>query len=355
MNPFAIEQDRFGEAMRFLIEMYYMPSQERLFEIFGLTIPNFFPCVFYDGENAIQYRYTDYMFLQGFEYFRHFMSLFHKECANSINCHFNIVGFDHEINNVSDPSNRNFSVTRKQVSAMYSKTPDEQRVYEIWQQGLYEFPRIFNVDMLMKDSKEEVKKIFSGVQYPPAHYERYHVLGITEFGKLLRIPILSEYLNWQSEINYPKDFPDDIPVIIKSPGHPDSRNLIQFVQAFFVKFQAIFGSYDRVKICKYQPCSKLFYVGRIGKEFCSNQCRMRYNAEGQSAEVRLCRERQNQWLRHWINNRKIKYSFNPLPNHIQKSDCTNCASPVATPLCPVLEKRNKEMFAEVRSQRSLIM
>lgn len=355
--------------MEILLDIYYLlktskddrliPDDFRykLVDLCGLTIPNFYPCIIYDGEDAIQYRYTDALFFRAdyLRYFLHFMDILHKECTTESYHHFDIAGYDYEVHNVNDATDLHFPSRRKDLEAMYRIPSAEHHINcvqqeKVWGSAIDQW----NMDMLMKEAKEEVKELFSRVEYSPVRHERFRVLGISEFGKLLRIPIPEKH-GWKLEMTFvrdhPEDYPEDIPIIIKSPGHPDSRTFIQFVQAFFVKYQAVFGSFDRLRVCKYKPCSKLFHAGRLGREFCGNQCRMRHNAECQPKAARLCRERQNNWLRYWVNSRKIKYSLTPVPDHVQKSDCMDCPKQVRTGQCPVLQKRNKKMFAELKGQR----
>ena len=175
----------------------------------------------------------------------------------------------------------------------------------------YEVPDLLEkIKLTFRKAHKKQNEIFSKVRYAPEYYERFHVLGITDFGELQTKIFEGE---WRYILDI-KGF-NERPGIIESPGHPVCRDFIKFVQAFFVKYQAVFGSFDRVKICRYEPCSKLFHVGRLGKEFCSNTCRAGHNTESEPKEVyRHCRERQNAWLRYWLDHKGITIA----PDHVKK-------------------------------------
>jgi hypothetical protein len=84
---------------------------------------------------------------------------------------------------------------------------------------------------------------------------------------------------------------------IHSPGHSDALAFPDFIQGMLIGFQSVFGSFERIKICKYRPCGKLFIEKRSGKrDFCNPTCKTRYNVSLQSPSKRLCRIRQNAWL-----------------------------------------------------------
>ena len=82
-----------------------------------------------------------------------------------------------------------------------------------------------------------------------------------------------------------------------SPGHSDAPGFPDFIQGMLIGFQSVFGSFERVKVCKYKECRRLFIEKRSGKrDFCNPTCKKRYNDTLQSPSKRLCRIRQNAWL-----------------------------------------------------------
>lgn len=85
--------------------------------------------------------------------------------------------------------------------------------------------------------------------------------------------------------------------IYYSPGHSDALAFPDFIQGMLIGFQSVFGSFERVKLCKYRECRRLFIEKRSGKrDFCNPTCKKRYNDSLQSPSKRLCRIRQNAWL-----------------------------------------------------------
>jgi hypothetical protein len=127
---------------------------------------------------------------------------------------------------------------------------------------------------------------------------------------------------------------------IYSPGfYAKSVRLIDAVIYLLIKYQYLFGSFERVKVCK--QCNKLFFEKRLGaKEFCGGLCRKHYNDILQVPEIRHCRDRQNQWL---ANKSKMIPSVSML-YRVQKENCAECDGTKKSGECPALIKKNKKAF-----------
>lgn len=123
---------------------------------------------------------------------------------------------------------------------------------------------------------------------------------------------------------------------IYSPGFSaKSISLTDAVIYLLIRYQYLFGSYERVKACK--QCGNLFFEKRLGsREFCSGLCRKNYNDSLQMPAKRLCRERQNQWTIYKFKN--IRGC--PRPYRLQKDDCNKCDGVTASGKCPALMKKN---------------
>jgi hypothetical protein len=110
------------------------------------------------------------------------------------------------------------------------------------------------------------------------------------------------------------------------------------VKYILVKYQYLFESFERIKICK--QCEKLFVEKKLGAgEYCGGTCRKRHYDSLQPEEKRLCRERQNAWIRY----RRLFHDW-PRVFTLQKDDCLNCPGTVESGRCPVLIRKNKRGF-----------
>jgi hypothetical protein len=349
--------------MKTLLDIYYWlkthKKSEKIFhsigvkfvKLFGLTIPNFFPCLLFDmhGDRFrgnIRYRNgTKRIEMDNLDYFINAMDRFCEECKNNTAKHFEVIRYDPEIRNTKDPFASNIP-RRKDIKAIYCPDVPEPLVHYVDMTKLFHED---NPESKAANLLEKTREAFSGIRkYAPEYYGIFHVLGVTEFGRFFRVPVFSEQSNWKVAYKSRRVRPDDKPFFIKSPGHPDSKYFSQYFQSFFIKYQFVMGSFEEIKICKH--CNKLFHRMRSDQDFCSAQCRHAYHIESQPEPVRLCRERQNGWLRYWLNNENIVYKFPPSPNHVNKMDCMACMQPAPTGSCPSMRKRNQKAIDEFERQ-----
>jgi len=83
---------------------------------------------------------------------------------------------------------------------------------------------------------------------------------------------------------------------ISSPGYSNSQ--VYFIEVFkyiLVKYVTLFGSLNRIKICR--RCNSLFFEKKYGYGiYCNDYCRVNFNVAAEKKEVYNCRARQNKWL-----------------------------------------------------------
>jgi hypothetical protein len=127
------------------------------------------------------------------------------------------------------------------------------------------------------------------------------------------------------------------------------NRFLDLLQYFFVKYIDVFESFDRIALCYYKPCGKLVYKIRYGKrKFCCDKCKSENHKALQDNDKRLCKEKQNAWIR-----RKFTFEFTTRhkneirekPYTVLKSKCDKCNGPVDKGgLCPILRDLNEKAF-----------
>jgi hypothetical protein len=159
----------------------------------------------------------------------------------------------------------------------------------------------------------------------------------------------NHFESFRIRVHYSDDDPDsdDDPGVfrlergsrISSLGYfTPKAGFIHVIKYLLVKYQYLFGSFERIKICK--QCEKLFIEKQLGAGmYCGGTCRKRHYDSLQPKEKRLCRERQNWWIRY-------RHLFHRWPRGftLQKDDCLNCPGTVESGRCPLLIKKNKRIF-----------
>lgn len=123
----------------------------------------------------------------------------------------------------------------------------------------------------------------------------------------------------------------EIPHIYSASCH----RFIQIIRSLYIIYQIEFGSYDRIKLCAY--CKKMFLEKKKGAAvFCNGRCRKKDYDDRQPLEKKLCRERQNAWIRNRFLGRPVQAYY------AGKHECLNCGSPVKSGECPVILEKNKD-------------
>jgi len=131
--------------------------------------------------------------------------------------------------------------------------------------------------------------------------------------------------------------------VITSPPPSEQTSFCDAIRYVIAKYYTVFGSFNRIKICKSDTCERSFIEKKIGsKLFCSNKCRMEYNATHQPQDTLNCRNRQNQWIRNKLGRRDVELGI--IPDHVHKEECDECREPMESGQCPVLIRRNANLM-----------
>jgi hypothetical protein len=133
-----------------------------------------------------------------------------------------------------------------------------------------------------------------------------------------------------------------------------NSTFLGLIRYYFAKYIVVFESFDRITQCEYEPCKKLIFDIRSGRRrFCSDLCRKRFHDALQDNDKRLCREKQNVWIRRKMTPEIIsRYPLPRVPGTIYRDDCQRCNGPVAKGgLCPALPYYNKKLFAALEKDK----
>jgi len=136
-------------------------------------------------------------------------------------------------------------------------------------------------------------------------------------------------------------FPDTNPTkrTVSSPGYLNKEtDFFDVIKYILVKYFSLFGSFDRIKVCK--NCNRMFLEKKYGYSiYCSDKCRVNFNVASEPKEIIRCRARQNRWL-----GRKLL-----TPDTIKKDDCENCQeqkSKLKGGTCPKVQEKNKKALSK---------
>lgn len=208
--------------------------------------------------------------------------------------HFNITGIE------------NTSLT----SIDYSSCMDNERTGKF-----ISFRDISKSTMKAINKQTTINSISNDISFTSEGYMIFTIEPLLEFGRYLLL------LEPQEELFYQ----------IPSINFLSWTSLISLIRAVLVSFHLSFGSFERLKLCK--KCQKMFFEKRKGaREFCSNSCRVMFNAATESEDKRLCRQRQKKYLQY-----HDSYSF-----PIYKDACAGCTMPVESGKCQVVLVRTAD-------------
>ena len=181
-------------------------------------------------------------------------------------------------------------------------------------------------------NQKEVRMTPSDVSIRSVNYRIMDVQSVSEFGTSL---LLTE----------PQEDPR---YSIPSINFSSWSSFVQIVRAILVNFHFAFGNFERIKTCSY--CRRLIFAKNVKKKsFCSPKCKTNFNRESESRENRLCRERQNAWLRYKV----VRLSKRFHAGRVTKSDCEGCGLCPKSGECQVLKKLNKEAFRMMKTSAPL--
>ena len=315
MLRFTVEQRNFSEAMKFLIDLYYRvqnTDQKQWFskqvidsvsKILGLTIPNFYPCLYFQGYSFFRYRDKNekISLLKGhLTVFIEFMDAIAKDIDKGIYEIFEIKGLVKETRQWfnSEDYLRFFKTDNAEVQDAAGKTTCKI---------VPSLPAGAGVN-----AKSKFIELRSNALNRPSYQFESFQVSVNSASHL--------YENfWEEEGGK-----------ISAPGYikPDA-SFLHVIKFILIKYQHLMGSFERLKLCRY--CGKIFFEKRIGsKEYCSASCRKKFNDALQMPEVRLCRERQNAWIRY-----KYENIVNcPRVYYLQKDECEKCSGEKKGGNCP---------------------
>jgi hypothetical protein len=339
MARFTEEQSRFAEAMKLLISLYHKlksldpssfkpqvgpipwfsePLISELAEIFYQTIPNFSPCLYSVKYSSYRYRSKDesiFVTTGAFQDFIAAMDALKEDISRKVTICF-------KVSEMITESHEKVDGLKK------SRRPHKLQSKAVGRCKVTILPDIENNSLA--PAPEKIRNFLDtyhqDLNKTPSSFDSF-VLGLHD-SRLFDVATANYDLYSDNEGRWQ----------IFSPGYSKSRiSISDAIIYILAKYQWLFESFERVKICK--QCEKLFLEKRLGiREFCGGTCRKRYNDSLQAPEKRLCRERQNQWIAYKY------YNFPGLPPvfRLQKNDCAKCDGTAESGKCPVLTKKNRK-------------
>jgi len=181
---------------------------------------------------------------------------------------------------------------------------------------------------------ERETEVRNHMEITAVNYRLFHVQAISSFGTLL---LRQEP---QEEPSY----------AIPSVKFQSWISFVQMVRSILVNFHFSFGGFHRIKTCR--QCGKLMFEkkGR-SKFYCSKECAKKHSDASQPATMRLCRERQNTWIRSQYHMNKNWGRADLEPETIKKKDCEKCKRHVDEPEggdCALLYRKNLEAYKNMR-------
>ncbi len=254
MARFTTEQKKFSEAMKLLINLYYRfleTGKEEWFsdatiqlvaKIFDLTIPNFSPCLYIREYSKFRFRGSN----EGIRIsevhihdFLKFMKAIHTDISNRIPGFFEF-------------SER---IVRTQVRANLNTLPPVEQIESVEHNKIKNMKGCKIIPPIPKEADTETLAEYlhtrnMTLNEQPDEYESFRLL-VTRDSAL------------------DKEFLLEDGATISCPGYlkPEIsfRSAVKYI---LVKYQFLFGSFERIKICK--QCEKLFVEKKLGaREYCS--------------------------------------------------------------------------------------
>lgn len=153
---------------------------------------------------------------------------------------------------------------------------------------------------------------------------------------------------------------DDSPV--ENPQDSAETSFIKAIRYIIIKFAALHGSLDRIKVCL--NCGRFLFERKSkSQKFCQNKkkCENQYKKKLAKAGTIAapCRKRQNEWIDYTLRNHAacdalIKRSTGHKPVHVKIADCLRqCSTVRKVPggACPVLRKNNEPIFSRLEKYR----
>jgi hypothetical protein len=321
---FSDEQKNFRDAMIIMIGLYYLIKDAKdndeyflsesvirlLAKLFHKTIPNFSPCIYYPVVESFCHRadhdrinLTDRpLTIEGLKGFYKFMDIMEALREDLRNGTFDLVMINHA--HYESNVRRDLRDLPSKFSQSAPNIINKLRDHS-WMTSHIPIGSKYKIKRMKDDFKISIKpsSYFVDVHLnePPPYYDSFYV----------------QY-NWESHFfaSLGKRKHETIEYI---PAIQGSIFFIDIIKYILVKYTALFGSFERIKICK--NCGKIFYEKKHGhKIFCSTLCRAHFHVESEPQNIYRCRARQNQWSGRKLPKITTLY-VEPLT--ITKGDCEN--------------------------------
>jgi hypothetical protein len=356
-HSFFIKEDPF----------FIKPVIMLLARLFHKTIPNFSPCEFFSNPPFFHYR-------RALE-FIHFEKPIGK--SNPFQEFIEIV--DALKSGLDIPNLFNITkVTREYYAYKKSKIRAHRKDYEMAvdsgpdyrgphkeigkHENENEYPWVYGADPknIERGSKSAISD-FPWMNYDDTMGHIHKLTYVKEDVNCRIMPIINGLSDYTSEtvlkdLNAPPPYYDlikftCIPIsisryfrpsevvssIVSSPGYlKEKTDFIDVIKYILVKYVSLFGSFNRIKVCK--NCGKLFLEKKYGHGiFCNTLCRVNFHIESEDKNIFRCRARQNRWAERNLTR----------PYNVQKGDCRGCINhPVAEKIpkggkCALLLDKNK--------------
>jgi len=218
-------------------------------------------------------------------------------------------------------------------------------------------PQIQGYSLIGKRWKR-VESSKKGVKIISVPHRVYEVRPRTEFGhRLLWTEFTIHHL--------------EHPISDHDPLHDRGRNyyevpsiksygmsyFLRIARSLLVDYHIELGNFERIKVCEYDQCNKLFVEERAGRaRFCSKDCQRKFK---QASPKYRCWNRQTAWIRRLGGEvgsrvRKLgsRYDDDTLTAYKPKRksisidhDCEGCATCPIGKKCPTLKKKNEKLLS----------
>ncbi|HOS46661.1 MAG TPA: hypothetical protein PLQ69_09310 [Paludibacter sp.] len=367
MARYTSEQDKYYQGMKLLIDLYYSYKSlgdksdiapefiEKYIQIFRILLPGFDSFICIERKRLITFLYN-----RG-------DGINVEKPSNSI-----ISYFEELIQSIDHQENKHFqSITLlgETVRSAMGNSKSNNKPHEFFfheelipkniasQQKMYrltarsktsldkkKIDKLITPQQVMEWGDEIDKEIY----YPPYKHQTYEVEVVSAFGRKI--------VDYEAMLRRYNTVLVGIPYV-HAPGYDKQIKFYEFLNGAFFGFHVAFGSFNRIKLCKYEPCKRLFVEKRLGsREYCSNICRKKHHDSTQDPLKRLCREKQNAWIRNKLSPVfHAKLQRNIPEYHVFMDDCKSCAEPVKGGLCKKLEDKYqdkyKKVFIALKNQR----
>ena len=362
------EQDKYYRGMKLLIDLYYSYKSlgkksdisqefiEKYIQIFRLLLPGFnsFVCI-------KRKKLVTFIFNRG--------DGLNVECpSETIISYFDLLR--EEFKSEASDQFKSIELLGETVrSSKGDKNKSLNKIYELYFQEEYQkdkgslhikeyrleahskitFDKLPKNKILRPDQVTQWCNVIDNQVYYPAYkHQTYEVQVASSFGRKI--------VDYGKTFHRYRSILTGIPYL-HAPGYDKIVKLYEFLNGVFFGFYVAFGSFKRIKLCKNKSCEKLFVEKRLGsKEFCCDICRKKHYDSLQDPAKRLCREKQNAWIRIKLSPvfTKRRPILQSLPEyHVFKDDCDLCVNPVKGGLCKKLEDKygdkHKKIFMTLRS------